>query len=191
MPSLPYSLESLLLGRSRSIQPMADGDAIIPDVVISEMHSDQVTVTNHPVDTGADLSDHAIIQPTTVTCTFAWSDSSRAINSALDGSILQGLETTKDVYEKLLSLMRARQPLRLSTGKRAYENMIITALKTTSSVETESAAIIEITFQEVFMARAQTVSLSRIKQKNAGRTGGKANRGSQQLIPVQGYRYGR
>ena len=191
MPSLPYSLESLLLGRSRSIQPMADGDAIIPDVVISEMHSDQVTVTNHPVDTGADLSDHAIIQPTTVTCTFAWSDSSRAINSALDGSILQGLETTKDVYEKLLSLMRARQPLRLSTGKRVYENMIITALKTTSSVETESAAIIEITFQEVFMARAQTVSLSRIKQKNAGRTGGKANRGSQQLIPVQGYRYGR
>ena len=170
---------------------MAGGDSIIPDVVISEMHSDQVTVTNHPVDTGADLSDHAIIQPTTVTCTFAWSDSSRAINSALDGSILQGLETTKDVYEKLLALMRARQPLRLSTGKRAYENVIITALKTTSSVETESAAIIEITFQEVFMAQAQTVSLSRLKQKNAGRTGGKTNRGSQQLIPVQGARFGR
>ena len=170
---------------------MAGGDSIIPDVVISEMHSDQVTVTNHPVDTGADLSDHAIIQPTTVTCTFAWSDSSRAINSALDGSILQGMETTKDVYEKLLALMRARQPLRLSTGKRAYENVIITALKTTSSVETESAAIIEITFQEVFMAQAQTVSLSRLKQKNAGRTGGKTNRGSQQLIPVQGARFGR
>ena len=170
---------------------MAGGDAIIPDVVISEMHSDQVTVTNHPVDTGADLSDHAIIQPTTVTCTFAWSDSSRAINSALDGSILQGLDTTKDVYEKLLALMRARQPLRLSTGKRAYENVIITALKTTSSVETESSAIIEITFQEVFMAQAQTVSLSRIKQKNAGRTGGKTNRGSQQLISMQGSRFGR
>ena len=190
MPSLPYSLESLLLGRSRSIQPMAGGDAIIPDVVISEMHSDQVTVTNHPVDTGADLSDHAIIQPTTVTCTFAWSDSSRAINSALDGSILQGMETTKDVYEKLLALMRARQPLRLSTGKRAYENVIITALKTTSSVETESAAIIEITFQEVFMALAQTVSLSSIKQKNPGRTSGKRNLGSKFVIPPQGYRYG-
>lgn len=169
---------------------MAGGDAIIPDVVISEMHSDQVTVTNHPVDTGADLSDHAIIQPTTVTCTFAWSDSSRAINSALDGSILQGLETTKDVYEKLLALMRARQPLRLSTGKRAYENVIITALKTTSSVETESSAIIEITFQEVFMAQAQTVSLSSIKQKNPGRTSGKRNLGSKFVIPPQGSRYG-
>ena len=86
MPSLPYSLEALLLGRSRGITP-EEGDAIIPDVVISETHDDDVTVTQHPVDTGAPISDHAFVQPAIVTCVFGWSDSSRLINSALDGSI--------------------------------------------------------------------------------------------------------
>ena len=191
MPSLPYSLESLLLGRSRSIEEMSGGEAIIPDVVISESHTDTVMVTSHPVDTGADISDHAVVEASVVTCTFAWSDSSRLINSALDRSILQGLETTKDVYQKLLELKDARHPLRVSTGKRTYENMIITSLSTTSTVDTESAAIIEITFQEIFMAQAQTVSLSALKQKNAGKTASKSRGGSRQLIPVEGYRYGR
>ena len=80
MPSLPYSLEALLLGRSRSISPMSGGDAVIPDVVISEMHADQVSVTSHPIDTGADVSDHAIMQASVVTCVFGWSDSSRAVS---------------------------------------------------------------------------------------------------------------
>ena len=191
MPSLPYSLDSLLLGRSRSIEAMDGGEAIIPDVVISESHTDTVMVTSHPVDTGADISDHAVIEASVVTCNFAWSDSSRLINSALDRSILQGLETTKDVYQKLLELKDARQPLRVSTGKRTYENMIITSLSTTSTVDTESAAIIEITFQEIFMAQAQTVSLSAVKQKNAGKTASKRYRGTQQAIPVQGARLGR
>lgn len=191
MPSLPFSLDSLLLGRSRSIEAMDGGEAIIPDVVISESHTDTVMVTSHPVDTGADISDHAVVEAAVVTCTFAWSDSSRLINSALDRSILQGLETTKDVYQKLLELKDARQPLRVSTGKRTYENMIITSLSTTSTVDTESAAIIEITFQEIFMAQAQTVSLSALKQKNAGKTASKSRGGSRQLIPVEGYRYGR
>ena len=190
MPSLPYSLESLLLGRSRSIESASGGEAIIPDVVISETHSDSVMVTSHPVDTGADISDHAVVEASVVTVVFGWSDSSRLINSAINGSILQGLETTKDVYQKLLELKDARMPLRLSTGKRTYENMLITSIKTTSTVETESAAIIEITLQEIFMAQAQTVSLSAIRQKNAGKTASMSRGGSRQLIPVQGYRYG-
>ena len=189
MASIPYSLEALLLGRSRSISRMdGEGETIIPDVVVSELHSDDVTVTQHPVDTGAQISDHAFVQPATLSVVFAWSDSSRAINSALDGSILQGLETTRDVYARLLDLKNARMPLRVCTGKRNYENMILTNIKVTTTVDTESSAVIEMTFQEVFMAQAQTVSLSSLKQANPSRTGSTKNRGSSQLIPVQGTR---
>lgn len=188
MPSLPYSLEALLLGRSRGITPES-GDAIIPDVVISETHDDDVTVTQHPVDTGAPISDHAFAQPAIVTCVFGWSDSSRLINSALDGSILKGMQTTKDVYDKLLELKNARMPLHLSTGKRKYDCVIITKLKVTTTVETESAAIIEITFQEILLAEAKTVALSAVKQKNPKKTASKKT-GYKQLIPSEGYRYG-
>lgn len=189
MPALPYSLEALVLGRARAISRMDGlGDAIIPDVIVSELHTDDVTVTQHPVDTGASISDHAFVQPAMLSVVFGWSDSSRAINSALDGSILQGLETTKDVYDKLLDFKNARMPLRVSTGKRVYENMILTNIRVTTTVDTESSAIIEMTFQEVFMAQAQTVSLQAISQKNPGRTAGVTNAGYKPLIPVQGYR---
>mgnify|MGYP000773865603 CR=1 FL=1 len=39
MPSLPYSLEALLLGRKREFA------GIIPDVIISEEHENEVIVT--------------------------------------------------------------------------------------------------------------------------------------------------
>lgn len=188
MPSLPYSLEALLLGRSRSIEPLDGGDAIVPDVTISEVHDDEVTVTQHPVDTGAAISDHAIVQPASVTCVFGWSDSSRALNSALDGSILKGMQTSKDVYDRLVELKNQRALLRLSTGKRKYPSVVITKLKVSTTVDTESAAIIEVTFQEVFLVAAKTVSLAAIRQKNPRKTASKTSGGSRSAVPVDGYR---
>lgn len=188
MPSLPYSLEALLLGRSRSIEPLDGGDAIVPDVTISEVHDDEVTVTQHPVDTGAAISDHAIVQPASVTCVFGWSDSSRALNSALDGSILKGMQTSKDVYDRLVELKNQRSLLRLSTGKRKYPSVVITKLKVSTTVDTESAAIIEVTFQEVFLVEAKTVSLAAIRQKNPRKTASKTSGGSRSAVPVDGYR---
>lgn len=91
MPSLPYSLEALLLDRKREFA------GIIPDVVVSEEHENEVVVTRHPVDTGANVSDHAYQMPTVINCQFGWSDSSRLLNSILDFSIFKGLTTTKDV----------------------------------------------------------------------------------------------
>ena len=41
------------------------------------------------------------------------------------------------------------------------------------------------------MAQAVTVSLSAAKQKNASKTASKTSGGSRQLIPVEGYRYGK
>jgi hypothetical protein len=188
MPSLPYSLEALLLGRSRSIEPLDGGDAIVPDVTISEVHDDEVTVTQHPVDTGAAISDHAIVQPASVTCVFGWSDSSRALNSALDGSILKGMQTSKDVYDRLVELKNQRALLRLSTGKRKYPSVVITKLKVSTTVDTESAAVIEVTFQEVFLVEAKTVSLAAIRQKNPRKTASKTSGGSRSAVPVDGYR---
>ena len=87
--SLPYSIEALTLGRRRSITSSgSEAIAIIPDVVISEEHDDEVTVTRHPVDQGAPISDHAYKNPSVLNVRFGWSDSSRLINSVLDLSLI-------------------------------------------------------------------------------------------------------
>jgi hypothetical protein len=39
---------------------------MIPDVVVSEKHSDTLEITEHPVETGAAISDHAYKRPSEV-----------------------------------------------------------------------------------------------------------------------------
>ena len=183
------SLQALLLGRKRSIESnslsgLLSGESIIPDVVISEMHTDEVVVTQHPVDVGAQVTDHAYRQPATVICTFGWSDSSRMINSLLDGSIFRGAYSVEDVYKTLLKMQEARQPLKLSTGKRKYDNVIITKLQTSTTADTENSAIIEVTFQEVILARSQTVYYADM-MKDPSATQGVTDRGDQHASVAQ------
>ena len=183
------SLQALLLGVKRSIEQRdilggLTGESIIPDVTISEFHSDEVTVTTHPVDTGAQISDHAYKQPATVVCSFGWSNSSRLLNSVLDGSIFRGLESANDVYKRLLKMQEERQQLKLSTGKRVYDNVIITKIQTTTTVDTENAAIIEVTFQEILLATTRTVALASIQQ-DISRTGGVVDQGNKSATQAQ------
>lgn len=181
--SLPYSVEALLLGRKRQISSSGeDAVAIIPDVVISEEHDDEVVVTRHPVDHGAAIADHAYKNPASLTVLFGWSDSSRLLNSALSGSILKGVSTTKEVYEQLLKLMNARELLSVSTGKRQYTNMLITRLKTTSTAETESCLMCEITFEEVILVQTAETTLSALSQKSPEKTASVTNMGQVQSL---------
>lgn len=183
------SLQALIFGRKRSIETKTldgalSGEAIIPDVIISEMHTDEVVVTQHPVDVGAQVTDHAYRQPATVICTFGWSESSRTINSLFDGSFFRGAQTIDDIYKLLLKLKDERQPLKLSTGKRTYDTVIITKIQTSTTADTETSAIIEVTFQELILARSKTVYLASI-QKDPSKTGGESDRGDQYADTVR------
>lgn len=173
-------LQTLVLGKQRSI------GAIIPAVTIIEEHTDEVRVTDHPVDTGANVADHAIVMPAVVRCTFGWTDSLFAVNYAIRNSILKGLTSTEDVYKELQKMMKDRQPFSLQTGKRKYESVLITALRTSSTVDTENSLIIDITFEEVRLARAKTVTLAKKLQKNPQDTASVAEGGQRALLPVSG-----
>lgn len=180
---LPSTIEALLLKKSRSIEAHGGNGGIIPDVTISEMHADRVTVTQHPVDAGANIADHAIVEPPVLHCVFGWSDSSAVLNAAFSGSILKGIETTADIYNWLLAAMQQRILFDLSTGKRKYADMLITDLKTTSTAETENVLIIEVSFQKVFLVSTQSTTLSAARQREPERTAPVLNRGRVNAVP--------
>lgn len=64
------SIALLLFGKKRNI------GGVIPDVVIQEVHDDTVTITQHPVEYGAAISDHAYREPSQVMMTVGWTPSS-------------------------------------------------------------------------------------------------------------------
>lgn len=157
--------------RRRAIQ--SPTRLVIPDVIISEMHADTVTVTRHPVDTGASIADHAYREPAHLVCEFGWSDSSALLTSAIaavTSGFTKGLVTIQEIYSDLRQMMEDRELLTVSTGKRQYQNMLITGMKTTTTVDTEACLIVEITLDEVMLVEVQTKQLAEINQAQPSRT---------------------
>ena len=102
---------------------------IVPSVVISEKHDDSLEITEHPVEVGAAISDHAFRRPSEVVM---------QVGFAGGGSLLDFVDTSslglsvgigpKETYQELLNLQSSRVPLDVVTGKRIYTNMLIRAL---------------------------------------------------------------
>lgn len=51
------------------------GTMIIPDATVEEVHSDEMEITDHPVEQGSTISDHAFNRPSELVVTAGWSDS--------------------------------------------------------------------------------------------------------------------
>lgn len=146
--ALPATIEALLLRNSRSVTPQG-GTAIIPDVIVFEEHEDVMIITEHPIEKGAPISDHAYKQPETLTCRFGWSDSASLLNQVTSLSILGGLQTIDDVYQKFLDEMGKATLFDVSTGKRQYTDMVISSISVKTDEDTEAALLMDITFKKV------------------------------------------
>lgn len=161
------TIGSILVSSGRSI------GGIEPDVTVEETGRDTTFITNHPVERGATISDHAFMMPAEVEMRVGWSDSTGGF---------QGY--SQAVYEALLSLQAARQPFEVATGKRLYQNMLISALEVTTTQESAYALMARIALREVIIVDTQTVSAggAAAKQADPARTSGVTSSGAKQLI---------
>lgn len=173
--ALPSTIEALIFGKKRQIA------GIIPDVVIEEKHLDEMVITDHPVEKGAAISDHAYKQPPEVTVKFGWSDSSNALNGLISGSIFSGLNSLQDIYQKLLDLQSAAQPFDLGTGKREYADMLIKSLAITTDVTSEAALMCTAVFRHVNYVYTSTVALDASTQADPASTASVSKGGERQL----------
>lgn len=143
-------LSTLFHQQSRRLGP--DTNLIVPSVVISERHSDTLEITEHPVEVGAAISDHAYRRPSEVVM---------QVGFAGGGSLLDLLDTTsyglsaglspKEVYQNLLDLQDSRLPFDVVTGKRVYKNMLIRAIEVTTDRTSENVLSAVLTLREVIM----------------------------------------
>lgn len=135
--------------------------------VVVEEHSDDVLeVTAHPVQQGADITDHAFVKPAALSIQAMWDDSQ---------------DPLAETYRKLLDLQASREPFDVVTGKRAYQNMLFSSLSVTTDAATENVLSISADFIEVCITALTVVSVpERSKQANAGKTGATQNAGKKQ-----------
>ncbi len=177
------------------LQPRRQFGTIIPNVVVEEDHNDSMAITEHPVEIGAPIADHAYLRPAEVKVRCGWSPSAPALDGVL-GTILpitQGLlsginqlfnggpDYLQSVYQALLALQATREPFTLVTGKRRYENMLIESLGVTTDRSTEYVLSVNIAFRQVIIVYTTTTTVAAQDQQAApADTAPTRNAGTQQ-----------
>ncbi|AYW90212.1 phage baseplate protein [Yersinia pseudotuberculosis] len=134
---------------------------LVPSVIISEKHQDALEITEHPVEKGAAVNDHAYKRAAEVTM---------EVGFAGGGSLLDFVDTSKigltlgkspeDVYQELRKLQESREPFDVITGKRKYSNMLIRAIEVTTDKTSENVLMCVLTLREVIMSQTDSVEVA-------------------------------
>lgn len=161
------------------IRPQRSLGGFVFDVVLAENHEDSLIITEHPVEVGAAISDHAYSKPQTVTIRGAVSDS----GSALAGNDESSTPRSISLYEKLRELQASREPFEIVTAARIYKNMMIETLSVPVE-NTASSLVITADCREVIIVNTQiTVIPPRHRHADGAKTGGVADKGTKQAEP--------
>jgi hypothetical protein len=132
------------------------------DAVLEERHADRLISTEHPVEQGSSITDHAYVMPARLTLTYAWSMNS-PFNTGGSQSFLQFM------YNTVLQAQSERVPMRVATGKRLYENMLIEDVDCTTDSKRENMLELRISLKEILYATTTVVPIQ--NPKNMQQTG--------------------
>jgi hypothetical protein len=185
------NLASVLLRRPRRIGIM------VPNVVLEEVELDEIEITDHPVETGAPIADHAYRKPSELIMRLGWSNSAalRIAGIALPFAS-QGLVTAvtslgerdyiTETYKELIDLQRSLEPFEVVTGKRVHRNMLIRSISATTDGTTENVLMAQVRMREVLIveAAARTVPPTS-QQRDPASTAGVESTGPASTRPTQ------
>jgi hypothetical protein len=147
---------------------------IVAQVTIEEREHDELVITEHPVEQGAHINDHAYKRPAEVTIKAGWSASGAGDLSA----------NGNGVYGWLLNLQASLRPFDLYTGKRVYHDMLIQSLIVTTDSKSEFALMADITCRQIIIVRTQTaqpsISDDTKNQTEPEKTGTSDNKGTKE-----------
>ncbi len=127
------------------------------DAVIRADHDSTLRITEHPIQTGANISDHAYQMPSRLTLEVRMSD---AMDCIIQGQYGGGTTKSVAAYETLLDLQAKRLPLDITTRLKTYSNMLIEHISAPDDVKTLFGLKCIITFRELFTAEVSMEKVS-------------------------------
>jgi hypothetical protein len=156
-----------------SIGPSRTFAGISGYVTINENTVDALEITQHPVQQGATISDHAFKKPV-----------SFSMQILFESTLFTSLAT---IYKNLLALQtpvppNVLTPFNVVTPKRTYYNMLLASLACTTDKKTENILAISASFQEVIIVPVTSTLVPRSQLKNPGSNGGTQSAGSKSAL---------
>lgn len=120
--------------------------------VVREKHVSSVEITGNPIETGAEVNDHAYVKPKQVTLEI-------------------GDKNAAETYNALMRFQATRLPFTLVTGLTVYQNMLIRDIDATRDAPTSRILSASIALQEVIIVSTGTAASG--EESPDGKPGGK------------------
>lgn len=127
------------------------------DAILKTEHTTSVTITEHPVESGAEMTDHSYVNPTRLTMDIGMTD---VAQSLVDGQFDDGSSRSVSAYQRLLYLQQNRVPMQVHTRLNMYQNMLIETIEAPDDYTTLYGLKATVTMKEVFVAVVETVKIS-------------------------------
>lgn len=140
------------------------------DAVIKTDHSSKVTATSHPVEGGANITDHAFVEPAEVTIEIGMTD-------------CNGVGVSDKMFSALQSLQNSRRPISIQTRFKRYSNMLIMSMSVPDDYTTMNALKAVLMCKEILIVGTATVAITASGQ---GQKTGSTNKGTVQAQSASG-----
>lgn len=185
--SLLTDLQATVFKPSRSI------GSIVAQCTIEEDHLDEVVTSDHTVEQGAEISDHAYKKPSTFTIRAGWSNSgyqsllsdATSLISDLTTGSSNGFNYIDQQYKKLLALQASLQLFTVVTGKRIYKNVLMLSISALTNEKSEHALIATMRCKQLIITSTQFVTVPpAANMKTPQLNAATQNTGIQQPAPV-------
>ena len=142
------------------------------DLILTEGHSLNAAVTQHPVQDGSTISDHITILPRNGTLRALVSNFSLADASSNKAETWQDVyeqgeaaqeslpNRAADTWEKLKELVKRRELVKVVTALEVYEDMALTRVETTRDGDTGDALEIEIDYEQAVRVKLKETKVT-------------------------------
>jgi hypothetical protein len=127
------------------------------DAIMKVEHSTEMKITEHPVQTGANISDHAYQMPSKLVMEIGMSD---AMDTLGPNSWTGAYTKSISAYRTLIDLMQNRIPLSIHTRLINYGNMLIESIHAPDDYKTQFGGRFTVNFKQIITAQIFTTTTS-------------------------------
>jgi len=127
------------------------------DAFLRSTHTSRLNITQHPVQVGAALTDHAFLQPAELTMEIGMSDTA---TSLVPGQFNGGWSRSVQAFKVLKELQALRVPLQVHSRLGLYQNMLIEEITAPDDYTTLYGLRCTVMLREIMVAQVRTVKIS-------------------------------
>jgi len=141
------------------------------DSYIEESHSSEVSITSNPVEFGAEINDHATIEPREIKLIVVVTDTPLGVaafteivsnaNRTFGSSTGENLTRSQQAYRDMVKLQQLREPIEIQTKLDNYKDMIITNIECLQDKNSSFIALMHVTAKEIITVYTNVIGISK------------------------------